>query len=102
MVDGWWEARNARLGWALAARWDRGEFPFLTLWTEHRQRATAPWATRERTRGMELSTKPFPVPRSYAGPDGMWQGAPVGCPLPPGRTVTKTVHLTWSRLAPAS
>lgn len=94
--DGWWEARNARLGWRLAARWKREEFPWLTLWTQHRERTLPPWNGRERTRGMELNCKPFPGPRVY-GNDGTWQGVPVVCRIPTGAGLTKTVRLTWSR-----
>lgn len=95
--DGWWEARNPRLGWRLAARWKREEFPWLTLWTQHRERTLPPWNSRERTRGMELNCKPFPGPRVY-GSDGSWQGVPVVCRIPPGAGLTKTVRLAWSRI----
>lgn len=98
VTDGWWEARNARLGWSLSARWKREEFPWLTLWTQHHERTLPPWNSRERTRGMELNCKPFPGSRVY-GSDGVWQGVPVTCRIPPGAGLTKTVRFTWARIA---
>lgn len=98
VTAGRWQARNQRLGWVLDARWDASEFPWLTLWTQHRERSGPPWNGRERTRGMELSTRPFPEPRSYAGADGCFQGRPVLCRIPAGTAVTKTLQLRWSRI----
>lgn len=98
VTDGWWEARNTRLGWSLSARWKREEFPWLTLWTQHLERTMPPWNSRERTRGMELNCKPFPGARVY-GSDGVWQGVPVTCRIPPGAGLTKTVRFAWSRIA---
>lgn len=99
VAEGWWKAENRRLGWRLAARWDRDAFPWLALWTQHRSRIQPPWAGRERTRGLEMSTRPFPEPRSYAGPDGCFQGRPAVCRVPPGAGLTKTVRFAWERMA---
>lgn len=98
VAEGWWEARNPRLGRRLLARWERDDFPWLAIWTQHRERALLPWAGRERTRGLEMSSKPFPEPRSRAGADGTWQGRPALCQVPPGAGLTRTVRFTWSRI----
>lgn len=98
VVEGRWEVRNPRLGWALAARWDPADFPWVALWTQHRERTAPPWHGRERTRGMELSTRPFPEPRSYAGADGRFQGVPARCRIPAGAAMAKTLRLRWSRI----
>jgi hypothetical protein len=55
-----WTATNAALRRRLTCAFDAKDFPWLTIWTEHKLRTHAPWLGRERTRGMELSTKPFP------------------------------------------
>jgi hypothetical protein len=52
--DAWWLAAAPALGWQLRASWSRADFPFLCVWTEHLSRHHAPWAGRERTRGMEV------------------------------------------------
>jgi hypothetical protein len=98
VAEGWWEASNQRLGRRLTARWERDAFPWLTLWTQHRERRLPPWDSRERTRGMEMSSKPFPEPRSCAGADGTWQGRPVLCSVPPGAGLTRTVRFNWARI----
>ena len=67
VLAGWWRARNPLLGRTLSATWEAAEFPWLCLWTEHRARTSAPWNGRERARGMELATKPFPD--GIPGPD---------------------------------
>lgn len=98
VADGWWQAANPRLGWRLSARWQRDDFPWLTLWTQQRSRAMAPWHGRQRTRGMEISTKPFPEPGTVGGADGRFQGRPVTCIVPPGTGLAKTVRFAWERM----
>lgn len=98
VAEGWWQARNRRLGRCLTARWDRDEFPWLAIWTQHRERQLPPWNGRTRTRGLEMSSKPFPEPGSRAGADGTWQGRPAICRIPPGTGLTRTVRFTWSRI----
>jgi hypothetical protein len=88
---GWWRAENQRLGAVLDARWDPRDFPWLALWTEHRSRADAPWLSRERTRGMEVSTKPFPAPTPADAPRG-WRHW-----LEPGRWHNHRLALSWVR-----
>jgi hypothetical protein len=102
VTDGWWQARNARLGWSLSARWLVEEFPWMTLWTQHRERTLSPWRGRERTRGMELGCQPFPGGLPHGMIDGTWQGVPVGCRIPVGSGLTKTLRLRWSRLDPGN
>lgn len=88
---GWWRAENSRLGAVLEARWDPRDFPHLCLWTEHRSRPQAPWLGRERTRGMELATKPLPLPTPSGAPRS-WRHV-----LASGRWHTHRLTLRWSR-----
>jgi len=87
---GWWKAENKRLGAVLEARFDPRDFPHLCLWTEHRSRTHAPWLGREHVRGLELSTKPLPVPTPSDAPRS-WRHA-----LTPGRWHTHRLELRWT------
>jgi hypothetical protein len=93
---GWWRAANARLGAVLEARFDPRDFPHLCLWTEHKLRASAPWLGRERTRGMELSTKPLPMPTPPGAPRS-WRHE-----LAPGRWHTHRLTLSWLHAPPVA
>lgn len=99
VVQGSWAASNAALGWRLAATWAPSDFPWLCLWTEHRLRTTAPWGGVERTRGMELSTKPFPegaaTPASRAE---TFLGTPTAASVPEGGEATRVVEFVWERM----
>ena len=55
-------AKNKNLGFELEYTWETSTWPWLTLWTEHYARDVAPWNGQERTRGLEFTTKPFPIP----------------------------------------
>lgn len=92
-VDAQWMATNERLRRRLTVGWKTAEFPWLTLWTEHRQRSIVPWAGEERARGMELTTKPFPQvpPESRAE---TFLGIPTRIMCSPGQTITKNVSFT--------
>jgi hypothetical protein len=89
-----WAALNPRLGLRLSCTWRAADLPWLCLWTEHRLRTHAPWQGRERTRGMEISTKPFPedppAQRARA-----FLGLPTGASIAPGEEVVKALELTW-------
>ena len=94
-----WRAANARLGWALTARFDAADFPWLCLWTEHRSRTHAPWAGKQRARGMELSTKPFPEGEPPAERATTFLGRSAAFFLPPGSGETsKVIEFTWERV----
>jgi hypothetical protein len=96
---GVWRAVNSSLGWELRAEWDVAAFPWLCLWTEHCSRSHAPWASVTRSRGMELSTKPFPEGAPPASRAASFQGAPACFSVPAGSpAVRKTVALQWQRL----
>lgn len=97
VATGWWRAANPRLGWCLEAAWDREAFPWLVVWTQHRERQVPPWLGRERTRGLEISTQPFPEGRPPAIRAETFQGRPTLCRLAPGASLAKTVRLRWSR-----
>ena len=99
VVDGRWEATNAALGWRLSARWDRAGFPWLCVWTEHRLRTHAPWGGVERTRGLEISTKPFPEGAPPKERDTEFLGSPSApISLAAGDVARRTVEFTWERI----
>ena len=99
-ADGFWTATNVRLGWRLRATFSRAEFPWLCIWTEDRLRTHAPWAGAERTRGLELSTKPFPEGAPPAERDLEFLGAPAApMSLAEGGELVKTVVFSWARVA---
>eukprot|EP01083_Nonionella_stella_P014832 41536_1 len=54
--------RNERLGYELEYEWNAKTFPWLCIWTEHYGTDYVPWNANERCRGLEISTKPFPIP----------------------------------------
>lgn len=93
-----WVATNARLGLRLTAAWRAADFPFLCLWTEHCLRAHAPWGGRERARGMEVSSKPFPEDPP-ASRRQAFLGAPAELTIQPGEEVVREVALTWEAMA---
>ena len=95
---GAWRAANARLGLALSAGFDRDAFPWLCLWTESRSRTHAPWAGKQRSRGMEVSTKPFPEGKPPASREASFKGRPADCFVEVGATLTKELVLTLERI----
>jgi hypothetical protein len=91
---GWWEARAQ--GRCLRVDWDVREFPFLAIWTEHRQRRQAPWAGAGRARGLEITTKPFPEEPVPASRTTSFRGRPATCAVPPGRWLDRTITFSWT------
>lgn len=94
----WWAATNSARGWRLRATWARSDFPWLCVWTEHKKRTHAPWAGRERTRGMEVSTKPFPEGAPPSSRADEFLGAPTRVTLPAGGRTTRSITLAWERV----
>jgi hypothetical protein len=94
---GAWRAANARLGLALSASFDRDAFPWLCLWTESRSRTHAPWAGKQRSRGMEVSTKPFPEGKPPASRASTFLGRPADC-FVGLEEVEREVVFTWRRV----
>lgn len=91
-----WSAEGS--GRRLTVQWASTDFPWLCLWTEHKSRGHPPWAFQERTRGMEISTKPFPqIPP--ASRESAFLGIPAVEMIAPGQEVTKTVEFDWSKLS---
>jgi hypothetical protein len=95
VAAGWWEITSARWGRRLRATWEANEFPWLTVWTEHRSRLGPPWRGMTRARGMEISTRPFPEGLPTAERRGQWQGQPTERWLPAGGTMQSRLHLAW-------
>lgn len=93
---GWWRAEHPGLGRRLTARWQADDFPWLVIWTQHCERQSLPWNGRERARGLELSTKPFPSDHAY--PETTRLSRPARCLLPAGARVTRRVTLTWEAI----
>jgi hypothetical protein len=92
-ANGWWCAENPMWQRRLTVTWLADDFPWLAVWTEHRHRTGAPWLGRERAKGLELSTKPYPADHAYPAPERL--GRPAQCHLPAGVPVTRTVTLAW-------
>ena len=98
VAEGWWRAEHPGLRRRLTVTWQRDDFPWLVVWTEHRSRHTPPWNGRERARGLELCTKPFPTPHAY--PDPTRLGRPSRCRISAAMAVSKRVVFTWTHLDP--
>lgn len=86
--QGWYRATNPRLGRTLEVTWDPAAFPWLCLWTQHCTRLAPPWSGRERARGMEVSTKPFPEGKPPASRAQTWLGRPTTCVVPASKRIT--------------
>ncbi len=95
---GWWRADNAGLGYRLGYQWDPADFPWLTIWTQHRSRANPPWLGITRARGMEITTKPWPDGLIPADRHPRWHGRPTVCRVPAGRWREHPLRIEWSRL----
>lgn len=94
--EAWWTATGG--GWQLRASWKRADFPFLCVWTEHRSRHHAPWAGRERARGMECSTKPLPEGLPPPSRADSFLGSPTRVTLPAGGRTTRSLRLEWVKI----
>lgn len=97
VAEGWWSATNRRLGRRLSYRWDASEFPWLVLWTQHRSREANPWRGRERVRGMEVSTKPWPEGKPPASRAERYQDRPTTCMVPADRDLVRRMTIAWER-----
>jgi hypothetical protein len=98
VVDGWFTAENPKLGRRLTYRWQPDEFPWLAIWTEHKNRADEPWGGVNRSRGLEISTKPFPEGPPPEERKTNYQGRPSLCTVPPNRWLERTLRITWERM----
>jgi hypothetical protein len=94
--EGRWQAEQPDWRRRLSVEWSPADFPWLVVWTEHRQRQQPPWLGRERARGLELSRKPFPVAGLW--PEGERLGRPTRCALRAGEIRSITVKLHWQRI----
>ena len=93
----WWRAENAALRRRLTVAWKSQDFPWLCLWTEHKKRTHAPWHARERTRGLEISTKPFPqVPHPTRAAEFL--GVPTTLVCAPGEEIVRRVRFKWEEI----
>lgn len=98
VVNGWWSAENPRWNRRLTYLWDEDDFPWLALWTQDRSRTGKPWDGRERVRGMEFSTKPWPEGKPPASRARTYLGRPTTCRVPPGRWKAHPMTILWERL----
>jgi hypothetical protein len=99
VAEGWWMIENPALRRRLTYRWDPAHFPWLTLWTQHRSRSGAPWNGRERTRGMELTTKPFPDGLRPHDRHPSFKGTPTVCRVAPGGWREHPLRIEWTATA---
>lgn len=102
-------AKNKNLGFELEYTWETSTWPWMTLWTEHRARDLAPWNSRERTRGLEFTSKPFPIPdlekelpqdRLIVDPNSglvCFDGTPIQLAIPK-EGLTSSFSFRWSPL----
>lgn len=84
VIEGWFRVERPDLGKRLEYRWDADEFPWLALWTQHHSRTGKPWSGRERAKGLEFSSKPFPEGKPPAERATEFQGRPAVCRIPAG------------------
>ena len=102
--------RNEKLGFELEYEWNSKTWPWLCIWTEHYGTDNVPWNGNERCRGLELSTKPFPIPSlqnelpkeeitkwENDNKVNCWKDKPIDFVLPhQGRA--ETFALRWSKI----
>jgi hypothetical protein len=94
---GSWAITNAAWKRRLSCTWTVNDFPWLTIWTQHRSRPGTPWFNRERTRGMELTTKPFPNGSTAPEVHPSFQGLTTVCHVEPGQWKAHPMVLRWER-----
>ncbi len=93
-----WSVTNPTLKRRLSCAWEVADFPWLTVWTQHRSRPGTPWFNRERTRGLELTTKPFPNGRTDAEVHPTFQGVTTVCTVEAGQWKEHPIELRWERV----
>jgi hypothetical protein len=81
------------MGKTLTYTWDPAVFPWLCLWTENKSRDDVPWDGKERTRGFEFSTKPFPEVLTKERAE-TFEGTSTKCVIPVGGRKT-SVEIEW-------
>lgn len=69
-------------------RWNKDDFPWLTIWQENRGRKHSPWNGEEVTCGMEFGVSPFPETRRQMIERGTMFGVPTYRWLPARGTLT--------------
>lgn len=97
VTQGWFTATNRAAKRRLTYRWDARQYPWLVLWTEHQYRSTVPWNGRNRSRGMEFSTKPWPEGKPPASRAESYQGRPTICRVPPGSWREHAMVIAWEK-----
>jgi hypothetical protein len=97
VVEGVWTAENPRLARRLTYRWKPEQFPWLAIWTEHLNRTDAPWGGKNRSRGLEISTKPFPEPSPPESRRPTYRGRTSVCRVPPKRWYEHELAITWEK-----
>ena len=98
VVEGWWSLTNQAWKRRLTYSWSPDDFPWLTLWTQHRSRAGTPWDGVERARGMELTTKPFPDGASPPDRHPSFHGTSTTCFVPPWEWREHELMITWEEI----
>lgn len=95
---GKWSITNKTLKRQFTCTFVRKEWPWLALWTQNKSRVAIPWLGRERVRGMELSTKPFPESKPPIERSKTYEGQPTTCIIPKDKSITKTLRFTWEKI----
>lgn len=95
VTDARWSVTNPTLKRRLSCTWRVDDFPWLTLWTQHRSRPGTPWFNRERVRGLELTTKPYPDGQCPADRHPTFQGRPTVCSVEAGAWKEHPIEFRW-------
>jgi hypothetical protein len=73
---GSFEAFDPRTRLLFGYRWNRADFPWISLWEENRSRTFAPWNGNAVTRGVEFGVSPFAEGRRAMVERGSLLGVP--------------------------
>jgi hypothetical protein len=84
----WFTALNPESRLAIGYVWNPGDFPWLGMWTENRDRDFPPWNNRTIACGMEFGLSPWPRPELPGKLHGM---ATLGS-IPSGGAITAVFH----------
>jgi len=98
VVRGVWSITNPRMKRRLLCTFSAQDFPWLTLWTQHRSRNQTPWLGRERVRGMEITTKPYPDGKLSPDRHPSFQGTTTVCTVPAGAWKEHPIVFQWEKL----
>jgi hypothetical protein len=98
VCNGFWSITNPQMKRRLTCTFSAEDFPWITLWTQHRSRNQSPWLGRERVRGMEVTTKPYPDGKLSADRHPSFQGVTTVCTVAAATWKEHPIVFHWERL----